>query len=509
MKNVLEMLEQTAEQYPERTAVSDQQTSLTWAELRRRAGGIGAVLADELEGNQPVVVFAAKRVATLAIQLGVVYAGGFYVPVSRDQPAERIGRILRRLGRPLVIAADSLRSLVEETGFDGTVLSAEALYAQEAGSPDERLREVRSHTSEKDLLYGIFTSGSSGEPKCVSVSHRAVLDFIAHFTRLFGISAADRIGNQAPFDFDVSVKDIYSAMATGAELVLIDRKLFSLPAKLIDYLNERKVTVLTWAVSALTTVSTLKGLDYDVPKSVRIILFSGEAMPLKQLKVWRGAMPGTEFVNLYGPSEITCNCTFYRIPADAPEDLDCLPIGKPFPGRTVRLLDEAGCEVTEPGKPGEICVSGESLAEGYYHDPERTAKSFVLFENAEGRQERMYRTGDLAHYDPSGNLVFEGRKDFQIKLMGHRIELEEIEKAMTDTDGVAEACCIFLPETRKIVAFFTGTEDSRQVRMDLVTRLPRYMIPGKFIRLDRFPLNKNGKKDRNELRRLAIGGRKA
>ena len=121
----------------------------------------------------------------------------------------------------------------------------------------------------------------------------------------------------------------------------------------------------------------------------------------------------------------------------------------------------------------------------------------------------MYRTGDLAHYDPSGDLVFEGRKDFQIKLMGHRIELEEIEKAMTVADGVAEACCIFLPETRKIVAFFTGTEDSRQVRMDLVTHLPRYMIPGKFIRLDRFPLNKNGKKDRHELRRLAIGGRKA
>lgn len=504
MKNVLEMLERTAERLPDSPAVTDAERTLTWKELLLTAQRVGSALADRISGNEPVAVCAEKSALTLAAQLGVAYAGGFYVPVSSDQPADRVRKILTRLRAGLVIAEESQIPAVRGAGFAGEILTLSDLTAGNEELDRERLMRIRESASPDDLLYGIFTSGSTGEPKCVSVSHRSVIDFISHFTEIFQITEHDRLGNQAPFDFDVSVKDIYSCLMTGAELVIIDRRLFSMPAKLIDYLNEKGVTVLIWAVSALTTVTALKGLDYGVPKHARLIMFSGEAMPAGPFDEWRRALPETEFVNLYGPSEITCNCTYYRIGKDFEKGRQ-IPIGRPFPGRRVFLLDEHWHEITEPGQTGEICVAGESVAAGYYNDPERTQKSFVQFAASDGSELRMYMTGDLARYDEDGNLVFCGRKDFQIKLFGYRIELEEIEKAIAGTEGVSDSCCVFTPENSRITAFYTGTADAHAIRETLVQEIPRYMLPRRFIRLESFPVTKNGKKDRNELRSRALG----
>lgn len=178
-----------------------------------------------------------------------------------------------------------------------------------------------------------------------------------------------------PFDFDVSVKDIYTSLATGAELVIIPRHLFSTPSLLLDYICYRKVTVLIWAASALGLLAVLKGLEYKVPTEIKKIFFSGEVMPVKLLRIWQCALPGTEFVNLYGPTEITCNCTYYPVER-VYEDGEKLPIGMPFEGRKVFLLDENMQIVTEPEKKGEICVAGESLALGYYRNREETDKQF-------------------------------------------------------------------------------------------------------------------------------------
>ena len=163
-----------------------------------------------------------------------------------------------------------------------------------------------------------------------------MIRFIDHFVKIFGITEDDRIGNQAPFDFDVSVKDIYSSMATGAALVLIPRELFAMPPRLLDYLCRKKITTLIWAVSALCLISALKGLKYKVPETVRKVMFSGESMPVSQLRIWREALPDAKFVNLYGPTEITCNCTYYKVEKDF-QDQDRLPIGRALPGRNVFL----------------------------------------------------------------------------------------------------------------------------------------------------------------------------
>ena len=519
--NVLWSLEQTEKKYADRVAVIDERGELTWRELVKIAQLIGIALSRRVQPGNPVPVLLEKSPVTLATMLGIVYAGCFYVPVNPMNPAERLKKIMEKL-KPKVIISDAKgreqlattgmeleknivypEMLLEEAGFVTDVsfeltdpVQKKAL-AELKMSKEERecLIEIKKQWKETDILYGIFTSGSTGTPKAIVVSHGAVSRFIRHFTEIFKITEEDTIGNQAPFDFDVSVKDIYSSIMTGAKLVLIPKEYFSTPPRLLDYLCDKRVTNLTWAVSALTLVSALKGLNYRVPEYVRRVMFSGEAMPPKQLRIWQEKLPDAKFVNLYGPTEITCNCTYFPITRKY-EDGEKIPAGKAFPGRKVILVDERGNQVAQAGVQGEICSAGESLANGYYKDPKQTAEKFVMYP-VDGVEQRIYKTGDLGYYDEDGNIVFAGRKDFQIKHMGHRIELEEIESAMTALDGVEKSCCIFDTEKNRIMGFFIGEKTASDVRKQMKEKLPVYMVPTKLIRVDEMPLNKNGKTDRN------------
>ena len=499
--NILWSLEQTAKKYEDRVAVSDVNQELTWKGLVKKAQVIGAELSKKVQPGNPIPVLLEKSSETLAVMLGIVYAGCFYVPVNPMNPAERLRKIMEKLEPEVIISDEKGKEQLAAVGIglEEKVIGLETLLPTTGTDLSEeqrsKLEQIQGQWKETDALYGIFTSGSTGTPKAIVVSHGAVSRFVRHFTEIFEITSEDVIGNQAPFDFDVSVKDIYSSIMTGAQLVLIPKEYFSTPPRLLDYLCDKKVTNLTWAVSALTLVSALKGLNYRVPESVKRVMFSGEAMPPKQLRIWQEKLPEAKFVNLYGPTEITCNCTYFPIERQY-EDSEKIPAGKAFPGRRVILVDEEGKQVTEPGVQGEICSAGESLANGYYKEPEQTAEKFVLYP-VDGTEQRMYRTGDLGSYDEEGNIVFAGRKDFQIKHMGHRIELEEIERSMTALDGVEKSCCVFDMEKNRIMGFYLGEKAASDVRKQMKEKLPVYMVPTKLIQVDEMPLNKNGKTDRN------------
>ncbi len=508
---ILDRLEKTAGQYPERIAVSDPAGEATWQGLQKRAYALGSALyqmlpgARKREGEFPVAILADKSVSLLEMMLGVTYCGGFYVILNPEQPAERIHKILEVLDPALVITEEKYKDRMEQTGYRGgkcLLEEVQELSAKSSGNTLD-LKMVREEMGRDTPLYGIFTSGSTGTPKCVLVSHGAVLDFIGHFTEIFGFTAEDVIANQAPFDFDVSVKDIYSGIFTGAKTVLIPREYFSTPAKLLDYLCDNHVTSLTWAVSALCIISGLKGFDYRVPKEVKRVMFSGEVMPIRQLTIWQDHLPQAAFVNLYGPSEITCNCTYYRINRHF-EKTEALPLGEVFPGRRVFLLDEDGKEVRETGKSGEICVTGESLALGYYHNPEQTGEHFVEYTHEDGLTTRMYRTGDVARIGEDGQMYFAGRKDFQIKHMGHRIELEEIERGINAHDRVDRSCCSYDAKRSRIYAYYTGSVDKKELHGALKEKLPLYMVPNRFVHVSSFVLNKNGKIDRKVLGELEV-----
>lgn len=498
MNNILEYLERTAEKYPGRIAVEDDKEALTWKELADLSRRIGTAAGKRIASGDPVVILAPKGPLTLAAMFGAVYGGGFYVNGDPALPPRRLKEIFRVLQPKLVLIRPEEIPLIRQAGYTGDYCLLHEAAGEE--SDLELLERRRKDSCSEDILYGIFTSGSTGTPKGITVSHRAVIDFITHFTEIFGIDEKDRIGNQAPFDFDVSVKDIYSAVMTGAALVLIPRQLFSVPAALLDYLCEKKATVLIWAVSALTMISSLGGFKYRIPSDVRKVMFSGEVMPANQLACWQEALPEAEFVNLYGPTEITCNCTYYPV-QKVPGEGEKLPIGKAFPGRRVFLLNEEGGEIREPEQAGEICVAGESLSLGYYHDPAETEKSFQERIFPDGRKERYYRTGDLGFLGKDGNLYFSGRKDFQIKFNGHRIELEEIERLLDQMQGIEKSCCVTDHRKTCLAAFYMGKVMPGEIRLWLKKRLPGYMVPRKIFQTEKLPLTKNGKTDRKALQK--------
>ena len=505
MDNILKYLEKTAERFPDKTAVDDGTVQFTYQELLDKARHFGLSFLDKTMPGRPVAILREKSSEVLAAMFGIVYAGCFYVMIDPEQPLERLKDILSVLKTDLVLTDSTYKNQLEDAGYQGEIylLDQERTEASLTEQDVEKLMERRSTADSTDLLYGIFTSGSTGKPKCVAVSQQAVIDFIGHFTKQFEITDQDRIANQAPFDFDVSVKDIYTGLLTGAKVQIIPREYFSDPTTLMDYMADSKMTVLTWAVSAMCFVSVMNGFDYRTPDTVRKVLFSGEVLPVKHYRVWKKYLPQAMFVNLYGPTEVTCNCTYYVLdPADKYELTDVIPIGKSFPNERVFLLDETDQEVTEAGMNGEICVSSSELALGYYNAPDKTAQVFVQNPLNHLYDERIYRTGDLAKYDAEGNLVYISRKDFQIKHLGHRIELGEIEVAANAVNGISRSCCIYEAEKERLLLFYTGECEKRQLIKLLRGALPPYMIPNMALRLAEMPMTKNGKIDRNKLMKL-------
>ena len=493
VQNILDYLEASAAECPDKAAFEDLEASYTYAQVVEYGKRIGSALAGLLPQNAPVPVLMEKEAWTLNVFMGAVYAGCFYSLVEPEQPAERILTILSTLEAELLVTSRKLEEKVRALGFSGKILLAEELAEQEIR--EEALKVRREAFCDVDPLYTNFTSGSTGTPKGVVVSHRSVIDFTEHFVRLFGIGRDDVIANQAPFDFDVSVKDIFPALKTGATIEVIPKKFFSVPKKLLDFLDDRKVTNLTWAVSALCIISMLKGFRYKVPGTIRRVMFSGEVMPVKHLNYWRSYLPDALYVNLYGPTEITCNCTYYIVDREFAED-ELLPVGRAFPNERVFLLDEEDRLLTEPGKLGEICVSGTALALGYYRNWEKTEEVFT--QNPLNRRylEPVYRLG---RYDEHGELYYVTRKDFQIKHMGHRIELGEIEAAFQALDGISRACCIYDEPNTKIIGFYVGTPEAKEIIDGLAGKLPRFMIPNVFCKVEQMPITKNGKIDRKAL----------
>ena len=493
MKNVLEYLEQSISRCPEKTAFADLETAVTYRDLGGHVRSIGTALAKRVAPGTPVAVFLPKSVRAVEVFFGAVEAGCFYSMLDLKQPESRLLKILETLDTDVIVTSAEYAGAAREE-FQKEPLIYEELVAAE---PDETLLgSIRAQHIDTAPLYVNFTSGSTGTPKGVVVCHRSVIDFIDIFTELFGITGDDILGNQAPFDFDVSVKDIYSTIKTGATMQIIPPKFFSIPTDLLDFLADREVTTLIWAVSALTLVTRLHGFEYRIPEKVRRVIFSGEVMPVKHLNLWMEALPNAEFVNVYGPTEITCNCTYYIVDRHFEND-ESLPIGKPFPNERVFLLNEENALITEPGVEGELCVAGTALALGYYRNPEATAAAFTQNPLNEAYPELIYRTGDLAVYLEDGSLSYTGRKDFQIKHMGHRIELGEIEQAMNAVPEIGAACCLFMKN--KIRGYYTGAIEKKDLSAKLKKSLPDYMVPNVFVRLEEMPLNKNGKIDRKAL----------
>ena len=506
MINVCEMLERSAERFPDKTAFSDPEYAITFSELLSYSKKIATYFISNgyMNGSERSVLFYMEKcTAALPVMFAGVYCNAFYCFVDIRQSDERAASIIDRVSPSVIITDEANRDRLDRIiGKREKILMTEDLteYEKHDDSPidEEALLAERSRFCDRQPLYVNFTSGSTGTPKGVVVSHASVIDFISVFVRTFCITDSDVIANQAPFDFDVSVKDIYSGLYSGATVMLIPREYFTAPTTLMDYLCDGRATVLVWAVTAMCFISIMNCFDYRTPENLRMVMFSGEVMPVKQLNKWMDHVPGATYVNLYGPTEITCNCTYHVIDRRYGNE-ESIPIGIPFDNEKVFLLDENDGIVTSKDTEGEICVSGTCVAIGYYKDEDKTNEVFVQNPLNNRYYERIYRTGDLGRYDEKRLLHYCSRKDFQIKHMGQRIELTDIEISAMAVSGVTRACCMYDHKKKKIVLIYTGDTDKDELLPELKNKLPEFMVPQKTIRIEEFPMNKNGKIDRSAL----------
>lgn len=496
MESVLSYLEKN---YSNKKAVIYKDKSINYNQLIDSSKKIGSYLSSYIKINEPVMVFMNKSIETLETFFGILYAGGCYCLVNPEFPDNRIVQIHSVLKCNTIITNKENIDKAKELFNKCNIFDIDELVKSSIN--DDILKEIQNNKIDLDPVYINFTSGSTGVPKGVAISNRSIIDFIEQFTYNFNINENDIIANQAPFDFDVSVKDIYSSIFKGATLLIVPKEYFSNPTELLDYITYNNATTLIWAVSALCLITTFHGLDYKVPTSVNKVIFSGEVMPLKHLNIWLDKLKTATFVNVYGPTEITCNCTYHIIDRNRVYD-DYIPIGKPFKNERVFLLDNDNNIITKEQEIGEICVSGTCLALGYFNNKEQTDKHFMQNPTNKNYFDMIYKTGDLAKYNSNNELVFCGRKDFQIKYMGHRIELEEIDRAIMNNKSVIRVCTIFDNEKEKIYGFYIGDIESKVLKQELLTTLPVYMVPTKLIKMESFPMNKNGKTDRKELLKI-------
>lgn len=490
--NVLEYLERSVAYCPDKEALGDEKFSLSYWDYMNNAKTIGTYVIQKTNGeyNKPIDVLIDRNAESVLAFMGIVYSGNFYVPLDKTMPKERIDLIIDTLKPIMMIDArpqsdgscPSVKEIIDNTKSDEALLS-----------------RVRKNAIDTDPLYTLFTSGSTGVPKGVTITHRGVIDLVEAFQKEFSFDSECVFGNQAPFDFDVSTKDIYLSMMISGKMQIIPKKMFMIPKPLLKYLFDYHINTLIWSVSALRILADFKALGGQGNPEIRYVMMCGEVMPIKALNYWMDNYPETRYVNLYGPTEITCNCTFYEVKRRF-ETNEFVPIGKAFPNSRVLLFDENKKLITERNVVGEIHVEGSGLALGYWNNKEKTASSFIQNPLNDSVPDRLYASGDLAYYNEDDDLVFAARKDFQIKHMGHRIELGEVEAALNSITYIDVACCLYNEPVKKIVCFYQAKEErTNDIINDMLEKLPKYMCPNQYVYYKELPLNAHSKIDRQKL----------
>ena len=495
--SVLEDLARQIAAQPEAVAVADAADKWTFARLGDGSDRLASCLIRQgVQPGQPVGVVARRSAAVVALFLAVLKAGGFYVPLDPDWKLEKLAHVCANAGLQLVLDTQTPGPLP-----DGVTALVCGQAEWEALADAAALAAIAARLRPENPLYLIYTSGSTGVPKGVLKTHGAMQSYIAAFTARYPATPADALGNQTPFFFDASAKDLYWMLHDGCRLEVLDTGLFSQPYHLIEYLNDRHITLISWVPSALVIVSQLDTFADILPNYLRAVFFIGEVFPMKHFLIWQNALPGVKFVNLYGQSELAGACCYYEVDRAFTPD-DTLPIGRPFANAEVFLLDDDRV-VTEPGQIGEIGIVSPALAAGYFGDAEKTAAAFGTFCD-HGRTLRLFRTGDMARYTPEGLLVFAARCDAQIKHMGYRIELGEIEAAANSLPEITGCACLYDTAKNRIVLFCTVQDGATKasLRKALREKLSTYMIPSKIEILPQLPRNANGKTDRVLLRTL-------
>lgn len=499
--HIYDFLEKSLIKFSEKTAFVEpfakERKEITYKDFdlfsKKLASEILRNLGNDNPTQAPILIILPKGIDCLISFFGVALSGNFYTLLDEKSPKERVEKVIEVLKPKLFITSKDLN-------FN---LDLPTLYTQdfESFNIDESLiKTAKEKHIDTNLLYVLFTSGSTGIPKGVSIAHKSVIDYAFHFCEAFKIDENEIIANQAPLYVDASLPDILATIKPSATLHLIPNHLFAFPNKILDYLEQEKITMIFWKPTVLIYfIKDQDNLKNYPLKNLNKILVGGEIMPIKQLNIWRKHLPNALFANCYGPTEITDVCCYYILDREFSEN-EILPIGKAYKNTELLVFDENMNFISpkQIGVKGELFVRGASLSLGYYNDKEKNKQAFIQNPLHDNYLDLLYKTGDIVAYNEFGELLCYGRNDNRIKFMGHRIELGEIESVINSHSKIILCACIF---KEKIICFYES-EDELDLKAFLKDKLPSYMIPKNFIKIEKFKLNQNSKIDRKALHEL-------
>ena len=497
--SLIELFEETVKKYPQKVAVIDKDREIVFSDLHRKSLQLAsALMALGIGQNRPVGVFLDKSIESVYADLGILYAGDFYMNLDIKTPAERIRNILQLVEPAAIIS--TTRQIKSIEGIIPSTMKV-ILLDEAGGTADVDSADIIGRLStiiDTDPSCIINTSGSTGTPKGVVLNHKSFFDFIDWAIDTFHFDDDLVMGSLSPIVFDIYSFELCMLMAKASTLVVLPAHLAAFPAKILEVLEQHKVNFLFWVPTIMVNIANMDLLSAFKLKSLRTVWFAGEVFPTKQFNYWHHHLSEVTFANLYGPIEITLDCTYYIINKEIPDE-EPLPIGYPCRNTDILILDDEDRAVTEPGVEGELCVRGTSLAMGYYNNPEKTAVVFVQNPLNKAYPELIYRTGDIVCLNDEGLIVFKGRKDNIVKHMGYRTDLGEIEHVIINTlKLVKNGCIVYNQRDKQITLFYEAAEEIpvSEFRLQIGKVLPKYMIPTAFHHLEQLQRNANGKIDR-------------
>ncbi|PWW08319.1 amino acid adenylation domain-containing protein [Paenibacillus cellulosilyticus] len=503
--NLLNYLKATSERVPNNTAVIEGERKISFFELSENAKKMSNIINRVIDGviRKPIAVLLDKQIETVVSDIAIMYCGNAYMNLDTKTPVQRISNIIELIKPELIITNNKHIHKLNDIWPSDKILNVDQIDLNNETYSQDVLDNRLSKIIDTDPLCIINTSGSTGVPKGVVLNHRSFIDFTEWAIHTTDIGDNEVIGSLSPSVFDIYSFELCMLMALGSTIVIVPEGLAAFPARILQLLQDHHVTYIFWVPTIMVNIANMDLLIRIPLSSLKSVWFAGEVFPTKQFNYWRTQLKQAQFINLYGPIEITLDCTYYIADRQLSDD-EPIPIGIACKNTDVFILNEEDklCGVNEEG---ELCVRGTSLAMGYYNNPEKTAAAFVQNPLNNSYPETIYRTGDIVLENDRGEIIFKGRKDSIIKHSGYRIELGEIEHVIINTlKLVKNGCVVYSQATKEIIFYYEFDNDISVVdfRSNIGRVLPNYMIPHIYKRLEQLPRNNNGKIDRLKLKEL-------